>query len=137
MIVCFASDGYRCMNSLDRIRWYQRNPIYNLISIYYHLKTRVGHTTQQTYILIYKSFSSYLRIYTAYQEGIMLHNTTEREVIYSKPVTSMYDNIEVLIRSNKSHIVLTPFQQTRGKRFTLRMPMEEYLAHAPGTSLPL
>lgn len=51
-----------------------------------------------------------------------------------------YEDKEVLIRSNKSHIVLTPFMQTRGKRFTFTLRMksyDEYLAQAPGTLLPL
>ena len=67
----------------------------------------------------------------------MLHITKEREGVYSRPV---YDNKEVLTRSNKSHILLTPFRQTRGNRFTLALRMkclDEYLAHASGFLAPL
>lgn len=60
--------------------------------------------------------------------------------VHSRPVMSMYDDKEVVIRSNTSHILFTPFQDTRGERFNLTLRMKlpvAYLVHAPGTLLPL
>lgn len=56
-LLCYWWVPYRCMNSLDRIRWSPEEPnIYLICKRIVPFNTRVTHTTHQTYILIYKPY---------------------------------------------------------------------------------